>query len=93
MQIKQPRGFPQGYTPITAITGAHADLLLDFGILKLPGGGRHASGAAMERAYLLMDGEVRLEWEGGSRLIRRRSRFDEPPWCLHLPAGEDLALN
>ena len=72
MQIKQPRGFPQGYTPITAITGAHPDMLLDFGILKLAGLGRHASGAALERAYLLMDGEVRLEWEGGSRLFRRR---------------------
>ena len=92
MQIKQPRGFPQGYTPITAITGAHPDMLLDFGILKLAGGGRHASGAGLERAYLLLGGEVQVQWEGGSRRIARRSLFDEPPWCLHLPAGGAATL-
>jgi 5-deoxy-glucuronate isomerase len=92
MQIKQPRGFPPGYTPITAIGGAYPDMLMDFGILKLAAGGRHASGAALERAYLLLDGEVELEWEAGTRRIRRRSLFDESPWCLHLPAGSRLAL-
>jgi len=92
MQIKQPRGFPTGYTPITAIGGAHPDMLMDFGILRLAPGGRHASGAAMERAYLLLDGEVELEWEGGSRRVRRASLFDESPWCLHLPAGARMAI-
>jgi len=92
MQIKQPRGFPIGYTPITASGGPHADMLLDFGILRLAGGGRHASGAALERAYLLMDGEVLLEWEGGARRISRRSLFDESPWCLHLAAGAPVTI-
>jgi 5-deoxy-glucuronate isomerase len=92
VQIRQPQGFPQGYTPITAIGGAHRDMLMDFGILRLTPGGRHASGAALERAYLLMDGEVELEWEGGARRIRRGSLFDESPWCLHLPAGARLAV-
>jgi 5-deoxy-glucuronate isomerase len=91
MQIKQPGGFPAGYTPITAIGGAQADMLMDFGILKLAPGGRHASASELERAYLLMDGEVELQWEGGTRLLRRRSLFDESPWCLHLPGGARLS--
>jgi len=92
MQIKQPRGFPPGYTPITAIGGAHSDMLMDFGILKLAPGGRYASGSNLERAYLLLGGEVQLEWESSARSIRRGSLFDEPPWCLQLPAGARLTL-
>jgi 5-deoxy-glucuronate isomerase len=92
MQIRQPRGFPIGYTPITAIGGAHPDMLMDFGILKLAPDGRHASGSNLERAYLLMDGEVELEWEASARRIRRGSLFDESPWCLHLPAGARLTV-
>ena len=92
MQIRQPRGFPPGYTPLTAIGGPQADMLMDFGILKLAPGGRHASGSELERAFLLLDGEAQLEWEGGSRLLRRRSLFDESPWCLHLPGGARLSV-
>jgi 5-deoxy-glucuronate isomerase len=92
MQIKQPGGFPTGYTPITGIGGPHPDMLLDFGILKLAPGGRYSPGSQLERAYLLLDGEIELEWEAGSRRIRRGSLFDEPPWCLHLPGGARLSL-
>jgi 5-deoxy-glucuronate isomerase len=92
MQIRQPRDFSTGYTPITAfggtaVGGSRPDMLMDFGILKLAPGGRHASEAGLERAFLLLGGEVELEWEGGSQHIRRASLFDESPWCLHLPAA------
>jgi len=92
MKISQPRGFPTGYTPITAIGGVHPDMLMDFGILRLAPGGRHASGSELERAYLLLGGEVELEWEGGARRLRRTSLFDESPWCLHLPAGAPMSV-
>ncbi len=92
MQIRQAGAFPAGFTPITALGGPHPDMLMDFGILKLGPGGRQASAAELERAYLLLGGEVELEWEGGSRRIRRASLFDESPWCLHLPAGARLEL-
>jgi 5-deoxy-glucuronate isomerase len=92
MLIHHAGGFPQGYTPLTAIAGPHPDMLMDFGILKLPGGTRHASSAALERAYLLLDGEVQLEWEGGARWAARASLFDESPWCLHLPAAGSAVL-
>jgi len=93
MLIRQTQGFATGYTPITGMGGAHAEMLMNFGILKLAPGGSHASEAALERAYLLLDGEVELEWEGGSRRIRRGSLFDESPWCLHLPAGARVSLS
>jgi 5-deoxy-glucuronate isomerase len=92
MRIRQSREFPTGYTPITAIGAVHPDMLMDFGILKLAPGGRHVSQAGLERAYLLLGGEIALEWEGGSRRIHRASLFDEPPWCLHLPGGSQAGL-
>ncbi len=107
MRIRQPGGFPTGYTPITAVGGSadggsapsgsamggsHPDMLMDFAILKLAAGGRHDSAADSERAFLLLDGEIELEWDGGSRRIGRRSLFDQSPWCLHLPAGSRVRL-
>jgi 5-deoxy-glucuronate isomerase len=41
---------------------------------------------------LLLDGELELEWETGSRRIRRGSLFDQAPWCLHLSAGSRVSL-
>ena len=92
MLIHHAGDFPQGYTPITAIAGPHPDMLMDFGILKLAAGGRHESAAAQERAYLLLGGEVQLEWDAGSRRVARGSLFDQSPWCLHLPAGGRAVL-
>jgi 5-deoxy-glucuronate isomerase len=97
MRIRQPQEFPTGYTPITAIGGSamggsHQDMLMDFGILRLAPGGRYASAAELERAFLLLDGELELEWEAGERRIQRRSLFDQPPWCLHLPAGSRVSF-
>lgn len=92
MQIKHPQAFAPGYTPITARGGPHADMLMDFGVQKLLPQAELRSAENLERAWLLLEGEVELAWEGGSRRIARRSLFDESPWCLHLPAGAAASL-
>jgi 5-deoxy-glucuronate isomerase len=92
MLIKNPGSFDQGYTSITAVAGPHPEMRMDFGILKLRRGAQETSRAPWERAYLLMDGEVDLRWEGGERRIARRSLFDEPPLCLHLPLGAEVSV-
>jgi 5-deoxy-glucuronate isomerase len=92
MLIRHPEGFSFGYTPITHIGGRHSKMLMDFGILRLRPGERESSRAGPERAYLLLDGEVEFGWNGGARTVSRRSLFDEPPWCLHLPAGATLTV-
>jgi 5-deoxy-glucuronate isomerase len=93
MLIRQPQGFPFGYTPIAQLGGRHAEMLMDFGLLKLRPGERESSSAGLERAYLLLDGEARLQWEGGEAAVERRSLFDQNPWCLHLPAGVPVAIS
>ena len=88
--------FPRGYTAVTEIDGAHSDMLMDFGILKLGEGESWSSSDTKERAFLLMTGSIRLEWGGAagaetaaaeSAEISRRSLLDEEPTALHVPSG------
>lgn len=92
------KGFPRGYTPVTEIDGAHADMLMDFGILKLGQGESWSNSEEKERAFLLMTGDVGLEWnepdatDGGREEIRRKSLLDEEPTALHVPAGVTVTV-
>ena len=85
--IRQGREFAQGYTAICEIGGRHAEVGVDFGILKLQAGQKHTLAAGRERAVVLMAGEASLDWAGQSVVVTRASVFDESPWCLHLPSG------
>jgi 5-deoxy-glucuronate isomerase len=66
---------------------------MDFGILRLRAGETRDLHGDRERAVLLMQGEARIEWEGGRAEGSRSSLFDELPWCLHLPAGCGCAVS
>jgi 5-deoxy-glucuronate isomerase len=92
MLVKSQGPFPHGYTPIAEVGGRHAETLMDFGILKLKPGEVWRSSARRERALLLLEGALDLSWEGKSERISRASYFDEPPWCLSLPAGVEATL-
>jgi 5-deoxy-glucuronate isomerase len=91
--IRQVAGFPTGYTPITEIGTRHPEMRMDFGILRLQSGESRDLGAARECALLMLDGEARLEWDGGSGEISRDSLFDQLPWCLHVPSGCDCVVS
>jgi 5-deoxy-glucuronate isomerase len=82
-----PNNISWGYSGITQIGGRHAEMGMDFGVLRLRAGETHELDYARERALLLLDGEALLEWEGGSQEVSRESLFEELPWCLHLPPG------
>ena len=45
-----------------------------------------------EKAYLLTSGEAEFEWEGHKAAVRRTSRFDEEPWCLHVPSSVSVSV-
>lgn len=91
---KQP--FPAGYTAITELDGAHSDMLMDFGILKLGAGETFESKDQKERAFLLMTGSVRFDWDagadGGSEEVTRESLLDEEPTALHVPSGMAVTI-
>lgn len=88
--------FPLGYTAVTELDGAHPDMLMDFGVLKLAPGDSYDSSAPTERAFLLMTGHVRFQWTGGNGAERaevvRSSLLDEEPTALHVPANVPVTL-
>jgi 5-deoxy-glucuronate isomerase len=91
MIIRQVSGFKNGYNEITASGRIYPQMLMDFGILKLMKGGSFGDDSKSEKAYLLLAGEINLQWGKDSRLIRRGSCFDENPWCLHV--SENTRVN
>lgn len=92
MIIRQKESFKTGYTAITSLDDKENKTLMDFGILILDKGMEEVNSDNKERAYLLMSGEVTLEWGNNKETIRRDSYFDEDPLCLHLPSGESVKI-
>ncbi|MGM0777960.1 MAG: 5-deoxy-glucuronate isomerase [Bacillota bacterium] len=83
----------KGYTEITNVNNKHSDMMQDIGIYKLQGGESETlTDSVQETAVLLLEGAVRLEWNGTSQEIRRDSVFEEDPWCLHVPMGTDVKI-
>jgi len=58
MIVTQKEPYPFGYTAITEQNGKHAEMLLDFGILRLKKGQTWESEKSKERTWLLIKGEV-----------------------------------
>ena len=87
MRIRQKKQFEYGYNSITEMDGKHAEMLMDFGILRLSKGQKTTSATPKERAFLLISGEAEFEWEGHTVVAQRSSCFYEGPWCLHVPSN------
>lgn len=85
-------GLPFGHTAITREGEAELDTGIDFGILRMRKGERIEEKDAKETAWLLMDGEAELQWEGHEATVRRTSLFDEAPTVLHVPPGTRVRI-
>ena len=83
---------PAGYTVITQEEGVNSSMMLDFGILKLKKGETWKSKDSKERAWLLIKGNVRFEWNGESVEASRRSCFEENPSVLHVSRGIEVTI-
>ncbi len=92
MRIRQNQNFQLGYTPITDRVSLHPEMLMDFGIYALNAGMVIENADQLERAYLLVQGKVRIEWDGQEKEANRSNCFDENPWCLHVPAGVPVKI-
>ncbi|OQM45247.1 5-deoxyglucuronate isomerase [Anoxybacillus sp. UARK-01] len=83
----------EGYTMITDMKSKHPDMLQDIGIYVLSAGKvERLFDEEKEAAILLLEGDVRLEWNGFSREVKRDSVFTESPWCLHVPKGIEVKV-
>ena len=78
-----------GFTEITKRSG---DMLMDFGVLRLRKGESFTETQPLEKAYLLVYGEVRFQWDGESHTEYRENCFDVPPTALHVSKATQVTL-
>ena len=64
MRLKQNEEFIQGYNSITEIKGKHADMQMDFGILKLGKGEVYTDRFSLERVIWIIYGSIEIKWDG-----------------------------
>lgn len=82
-----------GYTPMAAMNGVHANMLMDMGIQAMKAGETVTlRDEDKEVAFLLIDGSVRFECDHHVWIAERKSLFDETPSCLHVPANAGVRL-
>jgi 5-deoxy-glucuronate isomerase len=86
-------GLPYGHTAITREGEAQLDTGIDFGIHRMMKGERIEESDPKETAWLLMDGEAEVQWEGHEAVVQRSSLFDEPPTVLHVAAGTRVRID
>jgi len=97
MILKRPdSGFTDGYYTLAEEGGLNSDMLMDFGLLRLAQGQAYECSREKERAYLLMNGKVRLSWDGaagsGSETCERWNLLDEQPFALHVPSAYTVRI-
>jgi len=64
-----------GYTEISAINGIHKDMGMDFGVLRLAKGQTFEDDQPLEKAYLLVYGEIAIIAGKEEKLISRSNCF------------------
>lgn len=87
MKIKGTKSFPFGYNSITEVDGKDADIMMDFGVLKLGNGTRYDDESKREKVFLLLHGKVELSWGKETKVIERKSFLDDDPITLDAPSG------
>ena len=81
--IRGPKEHPFGYTALTEQHGRNGGMLMDFGVLRLRKGEAWTEEQPLEKAYLLVYGEVTFAWDGQTHTELRPNCFDVPPTALH----------
>ncbi|MDR0526888.1 MAG: 5-deoxy-glucuronate isomerase [Spirochaetaceae bacterium] len=97
MQIKHKPPFNYGLTLLSPRSGATADMLMDFGVLKLSSGSSYESfSGSDEQCWLMACGNAEISWEYGakreSKQISRQNLFDANPWTLSVPKGFKVSI-
>jgi 5-deoxy-glucuronate isomerase len=93
MQFRHKPPFNRGYTALSPRAGATADMLMDFGVIKLlPGDSYESHSESDERVWLLSGGSALISWDGKQQEISRPNLFDYSPWCLSVPAKTGVTI-
>ncbi|MDR0629111.1 MAG: 5-deoxy-glucuronate isomerase [Treponema sp.] len=94
MQLHHKPPFSRGYTPLVQRSGPTADMLMDFGVLRLlPGETYESYSETDERLWLLAQGTGFLDAGKAGRFdVSRPNLFDHSPWCLSVPAKQRVTI-
>lgn len=84
MKIKQPGPFLNGVNSIVEIKGPHRDYLMDFQMLKMDKNDTYTNNEALERAYLLVYGEIKVTYDNKVEILTRDNFYDHDPIMVHL---------
>ena len=87
MRIHRAAPFSAGYEPITELDGKHSEMLMDFGILKLEPGMEFQDNKPLERVFILLYGEIEVEYGGETVRACRPTYTNDTIWSLNLPMG------
>lgn len=91
MAIKVNNSFENGYNKIVS-RSEFPEYLMDYGMLKLKKEEKYISKNNLERAFLLISGEIELKYEGKIENIKRPNFYDYDPYMLHLPKEVELEI-
>ena len=83
---------PFGYTAIAEMNGAHSEMRMDFGVLRMKKGDTFCDDRKLEKAYLLVYGEVEFAWTDKTHTQRRENCFDVPPTALHVDENTAVTI-
>ena len=98
MQITHKPPFNYGYTPLVPRSGGAADMLMDFGVLKLkPGDKWEQASNTDEQCWLFCEGKAKIAWQTEctpceEAVILRPNLFDYSPFCLSVPAKSKVNI-
>lgn len=98
MQIPHRAPFIRGYTPLVPRSGVTADMLMDFGVLKLLAGDEWVGESkTCEQCWLIARGSARITWEvpgaaSQSAELSRPDLFDYSPYCLSVPKESTVSI-
>lgn len=92
MHIKSSLNLPRGVSTFTKINSEKTYAGLDFSVLNMGENQSHFDKQDIERAFLLIKGEITVECGGCKYNISRKSNFDEKPWVFHVCSNEEVKL-
>ncbi len=81
-----------GYTEFSVINGIHGDMAMDFGVLRLKAGQTFEDDSSLEKAYLLVYGEIMLTAGKEEKRFARDNCFDVGPYVLHVDRNTAVSI-
>lgn len=78
-----------GYTEICTL---HSEMMMDFGILRLKKGDTFEDSRLLEKAYLLVYGQINVSMSGKTELLSRDNCFDTGLIAIHADKDTPISL-